>query len=127
MAKHIQTPVFQFGTSRFLQAHADLFIHEAAVSGEAAGPTTVMAISGSAAGRARLQALAHEDGYPVVIRGLEAGTPVEREIRVKSIRRALDAETDWPELVALFADRRISSSQTPPKQAFRSHPIWSST
>ena len=97
--------VFQFGTSRFLQAHADLFIHEAAESGEEAGPITVVAISGSAAGRARLQALARESGYPVIIRGLEKAAPVEREVRVKSVRRAVDAETDWPELVALFAEQ----------------------
>jgi len=105
MAEHTLTPVFQFGTSRFLQAHADLFIHEAAESGEAAGPITVVAISGSAAGRARLQALAHDNGYPVMIRGLEAGKATEREVRVKSIRRALDAEADWPMLVALFAEQ----------------------
>ncbi len=103
MPEQLVTPVFQFGTSRFLQAHADLFIHEAREAGEAAGPVTVVAISGSAAGRARLQALAHRDGYPVIIRGMEAGKTTEREIRVKSIGRALDAETDWTQLVDLFA------------------------
>ena len=105
MPEQITTPVFQFGTSRFLQAHADLFIHEASEAGSPSGPVTVVAISGSAAGRARLQALASDEGYPVVIRGLEAGGRVEREIRVKSIRRAVDAELDWQRLVTLFAEQ----------------------
>lgn len=105
MSQEIVTPIFQFGTSRFLQAHAALFVHEALPAGDASGPITVIAISGSTAGRARLQALAREGGYPVVIRGLEAGRRIEREIRVKSIRRALDAEVDWPRLTTLFAEQ----------------------
>jgi tagaturonate reductase len=105
LTKEIVTPIFQFGTSRFLQAHAALFVHEAQAAGDASGPITVVAISGSAAGRARLQAIARDEGYPVVIRGLEAGQRVEREIRVKSIRRALDAEVDWPRLVTLFTEQ----------------------
>ena len=105
MVKEIVTPIFQFGTSRFLQAHADLFVHEALPAGNAVGPITVVAISGSAAGRARLQALARDEGYPVVIRGLEKGLRVEYEIGVKSIRRALDAEVDWQRLATLFAEQ----------------------
>ena len=105
MAEQVVTPVFQFGTSRFLQAHADLFIHEASEAGFSSGPITVVAISGSATGRARLEALPREGGFPVIIRGLEAGRPVEREVRVKSVRRAMDAEIDWPRLVPLFAEQ----------------------
>ncbi|QKD01937.1 mannitol dehydrogenase family protein [Mesorhizobium loti R88b] len=103
MVKEVVTPIFQFGTSRFLQAHAALFVHEALQAGDAAGPITVAAISGSVVGRARLQALARDEGYPVVIRGLEKGQRVEHEIGVKSIRRALDAELDWSRLTTLFA------------------------
>lgn len=105
MTNEIVTPIFQFGTSRFLQAHAALFVHEALSAGDAVGPITVVAISGSASGRARLRALARDEGYPVVIRGLEKGHHVEREICVKSIRRALDAELDWSELTTLFAEQ----------------------
>jgi len=104
MRSSIRTPVIQFGTSRFLQAHADLFIHEAAQAGEEAGPVTVVASSGSAAGKARLHALAAPDGYPVHIRGMEDGRPVERDLTVRAIRRALDAEEDWPEVRRVFAD-----------------------
>ena len=96
------TPIIQFGTSRFLQAHVDLFVHEAAKVGEAAGPITVVASSGSAQGRARLVALADWGGYPVLVRGLQDGRPVEWETRVRSIRRALDTEADWRELTRVF-------------------------
>jgi tagaturonate reductase len=105
LTKEIVTPIFQFGTSRFLQAHAALFVHEALPAGDAVGPITVVAISGSVAGRARLQALARDEGYRVVIRGLEKGQRVEHEIGVKSMRRALDAEVDWPRLATLFAEQ----------------------
>lgn len=100
----ITTPVLQFGTSRFLQAHVDLFIHEAAEAGQAAGPVTVVASSGSARGRARLAALADEAGYPVLVRGMSEGRPVQAETRVLSIRRALDAEADWAELARVFVE-----------------------
>ncbi|WP_245437828.1 MULTISPECIES: mannitol dehydrogenase family protein [unclassified Mesorhizobium] len=105
MTNEIVTPIFQFGTSRFLQAHAALFVHEALSAGDAVGPITVVAISGSASGRARLQGLARDEGYPVVIRGLKKRHRVEHEIRVKSIRRALDAELDWSRLTTLFAEQ----------------------
>jgi tagaturonate reductase len=98
------TPVLQFGTSRFLQAHADLFIHEAAGEGQPAGPITVVASSGLAQGRARLTALADPEGYQVHIRGMIAGRPVENQARVLSIRRALDAEGAWPELTRVFVE-----------------------
>jgi tagaturonate reductase len=35
-------PILQFGTSRFLQAHVDLFVSEAAERGEALGGITVV-------------------------------------------------------------------------------------
>jgi tagaturonate reductase len=98
------TPVLQFGTSRFLQAHADLFIHEAASEGQSAGPITVVASSGLVQGRARLTALASPDGYPVHIRGMIAGRPVESQARVLSIRRAIDAESGWAELTRVFVE-----------------------
>ena len=33
--------IIQFGTSRFLQAHADLFVHEARLAGQDIGPISV--------------------------------------------------------------------------------------
>jgi tagaturonate reductase len=94
----IHTPVVQFGTSRFLQAHADLFIDEAG-----AGPITVVASSGSASGRARLSALHAPGGYPVIIRGLEAAAVIDRTVHVRSIARGLDVATDWPGISRLVS------------------------
>ncbi len=96
----VQTPVIQFGTSRFLQAHADLFLHEAGME----RAVTIVASSGSAAGRARLKAFSDASGFPVIIRGLEAGNSVDRTIRVKSVNRGLDAEADWAELMRIAVE-----------------------
>lgn len=92
-------PVVQFGTSRFLQAHVDLFLHEA---GD--GPVTVVASSGSAAGRARAAAFGNSEGYPVIVRGLENGVTVDRTVQVKSIARGLDADADWAEVVRIVTN-----------------------
>ena len=50
----MKTPVIQFGTSRFLQAHADLFLSE----GTPAVAVTVVQTSGDPARAGRLAALA---------------------------------------------------------------------
>lgn len=95
----VKTTIFQFGTSRFLQAHADLFVSQSD------GPKiSVIASSGSTQGRARLAALSHEDGYQVLIRGLEKGKFIERRETVHSIAHSFDANEDWPDLTAKFVD-----------------------
>lgn len=98
------TPILQFGTSRFLQAHADLFISEAMAEGQALGPVTVVQSSGDPARRKRLEALAAPGGYPVLIKGIEESAPVEREVRVTAIARSLATETDWPEIVRIAVE-----------------------
>lgn len=94
--------ILQFGTSRFLQAHADLFFHEAAEAGQTVLPVAVVQTSGSPARARRLAAFADPEGYPVIIRGLQSGQRVEREVRVKSIDQGLSTATDWSEVVQLF-------------------------
>lgn len=96
----IRTPILQFGTSRFLQAHADLFFSQAARP----RAVTVVQSSGDPARAGRLAALAAPGGYPVVIRGLLDGKPHEEEVRVTSVRRTLSTATDWAELVRVFCD-----------------------
>lgn len=92
------TPILQFGTSRFLQAHADLFLSEALAPGQALGPATVVQSSGDAGRRGRLLALASPAGFVVRVQGLENGQPVSFETRVTSIHRALTTAEDWPEV-----------------------------
>jgi tagaturonate reductase len=100
----VKTPIMQFGTSRFLQAHADLFISDAMDRGEALGPITVVQTTGSADRALRLQGLAVDGGFPVRIRGIENGEPVDRTQRVKSVRRALSAAVDWEEIKRIFIE-----------------------
>ncbi|KXF78118.1 D-mannonate oxidoreductase [Paramesorhizobium deserti] len=97
------TPILQFGTSRFLQAHADLFVSDSLARGEALGPITVVQSSGEATRGRRLQALTAPEGFPVRIEGIEAGRPVQRIERVTSIRHGLSTATDWPEIVRIAA------------------------
>ena len=96
--------IIQFGTSRFLQAHVDLFVHEARAAGQAAGPITVVQTSASSARSGRVTAFGAAGGYPVIIRGMEHGAPVERRVIVTSVDGALAAATDWTELCRLFAE-----------------------
>lgn len=95
------TPVLQFGTSRFLQAHADLFLSEGP---DAIGPVTVVQSSGNADRRGRLAALAAREGFPVRVQGFDNGKPVDFETRVTSIRRALSTESDWPEICRIAVE-----------------------
>jgi len=98
------TPILQFGTSRFLQAHADLFISEALDSDSAMGPITVVQSSGNAERARRLAALADPKGYTVRIEGLVDGVAVRQESRVISIKRALSTEKDWEEIKRIFVE-----------------------
>jgi len=94
------TPILQFGTSRFLQAHADLFLSE----GEAAiGPVTVVQSSGDAGRARRLAALADPAGFEVRVQGLQDGRVIDRTARVTSIRRTLDTARDWREICRIAA------------------------
>ena len=104
MSANSPTPILQFGTSRFLQAHFDLFVDEALKKGQAIGPITIVQSSGATARSGRLAALAAADGYPVKIRGLEAGEIVDREQRVCSVTRTLSTATDWPKIVSVFVN-----------------------
>ncbi|MDR7296616.1 tagaturonate reductase [Pelomonas aquatica] len=88
-------PILQFGTSRFLQAHVDLFVSEAAERGEALGGITVVQTTGNPASTRRLQALASTEGFEVRVRGLAGGQPVELRKTCRSIREAFHAGTDW--------------------------------
>lgn len=96
--------IIQFGTSRFLQAHVDLFLHEARQAGQAVGPITVVQASGSADRAGRVAAFGAPGGYPVIIRGVEGGVPVERQVMVTSVDGGLSAARDWAELTRLFVD-----------------------
>ncbi|WP_108259508.1 mannitol dehydrogenase family protein [Mangrovicoccus ximenensis] len=96
----VTTPIVQFGTSRFLQAHADLFFSE----GTPKGAVTVVQSSGDPSRAARLGALADPAGYPVLIRGMQDGEVVDEERQVTSVKRTLSTAADWAELARVITE-----------------------
>jgi tagaturonate reductase len=98
------TPILQFGTSRLLQAHADLFLSEALEKGQGLGRITVVQSSGDVARSGRLAALSSQQGFPVRIRGVEAGQIIDSIQSVTSVARALSTATDWPEICRIAAE-----------------------
>ncbi|MBE2276681.1 MAG: mannitol dehydrogenase family protein [Rhodobacteraceae bacterium] len=98
------TPILQFGTSRFLQAHADLFLSEALAQSRALGPVTVVQSSGDTGRLGRLAALAAPEGFLVQVQGLERGQLALAGARVTSVRRALSTAADWTEICRIAVD-----------------------
>ncbi|ROU00235.1 mannitol dehydrogenase family protein [Histidinibacterium lentulum] len=96
------TPIVQFGTSRFLQAHVDLFVAEAMREGRALGPITVVQSSGDAARARRLQALAQ--GYEVKVRGLRNGVRVDESVTVRSVTRTMSLAAEVTEVSRVLAE-----------------------
>lgn len=106
-------PILQFGTSRFLQAHVDLFVSEALDAGQALGGMTVVQTTSNPASAARVAALASGEGYPVRIRGLQDGAPIDQTVTCRAVQRALQAEADWEQLRELMAtDVQVVISNT---------------
>src|SRR3954463_8395777 len=95
--------IIQFGTSRFLQAHVDLFVHEARQAGQMAGPITVVQTSGAADRAGRVAAFGRP--YDVVICGIQDGRPVDYTITVTSIDQGLSTGRDWDLLKVLVAEQ----------------------
>lgn len=98
------TPILQFGTSRFLQAHADLFVSEALERGEALGPITIVQTTRSGERSRRLTALAAPEGFAVRIRGLRDGQVIDETRRITSVRKALSIHEDWAETARIFSN-----------------------
>jgi tagaturonate reductase len=109
-------PILQFGTSRFLQAHVDLFVSEALAAGEAGqalGGITVVQTTDSPASAQRVAAFAAGDGYPVLVRGLRHGERTDTRITCRAVREALQADADWPRLLeAVAGEVRVIVSNT---------------
>ena len=107
-----ENPILQFGTSRFLLAHADLFISEALTRGEALGKVTLVQTTGSAESARRVVALASGAAYPVRVRGLSGGKVVDEELQRQAIGKALFAGSDWPAVRRAALAARVIISNT---------------
>jgi tagaturonate reductase len=66
-------------------------------------PVVIVQTSGAAERAGRLRAFSDPAGFPVVIRGIAEGAPVERRVTVTSVMRGLSTAHDWAEVVRLFA------------------------
>lgn len=94
----LKQPILQFGTSRFLQAHVDLFVSQALESdepGAAIGGIAVVQTTESADSAARIAVLSTGSGYPVRIRGLQAGQVIDDTLTGRAIRQAVHVRHDW--------------------------------
>jgi tagaturonate reductase len=94
--------ILQFGTSRFLQAHFDLFVAQGLAKGEAAGKIAVVQTTSSPDSARRLAFFSQGRPYRVHIQGLAEGGVVDEWIEVDSIGRGLDANLEWGEVENLF-------------------------
>jgi tagaturonate reductase len=108
----IEFPILQFGASRFLQAHVDLFVSEALPRGGAIGRIAVAGTTGSPESRGRIAAFATGQPYPVLLKGLSDGAVVDERIEVSSVGAGVDAVTEWAELERLFLAARCAVSNT---------------
>ncbi|WP_323687719.1 mannitol dehydrogenase family protein [Rhizobium sp. AN88] len=106
------TPILQFGTSRFLLAHADLFISQALEKGEALGRIAIVQTTGNAESLKRVAALNDGTPYPVRIRGIRDGQEVDEEIPGKAVARALTAAAGWAEVRRIACGARVILSNT---------------
>jgi tagaturonate reductase len=103
--------IVQFGTSRFLQAHADLFVHEVREAGQPAGPITVVKTTEGGDRAGRVAGFRRAGGFPVQIRGYRAGALIDQRVMVRSVDQAFDAHADWPAVTDHFAkDAEIAMS-----------------
>src|SRR5271165_4951232 len=105
-------PIIQFGTSRFLQAHVDLFVSQALEAGEAMGRIVAVQTTGSPESRKRIAAFAEGRPYVVQIRGLAGGAVVDDKVEVASVGGGVDANENWDEVQRLFNEARVMVSNT---------------
>ncbi|MDR7379618.1 tagaturonate reductase [Rhodoferax ferrireducens] len=106
-------PILQFGTSRFLQAHVDLFVSQALARGQALGGITVVQTTHNPASAQRVAALAQGAGYPVHLRGLLRGERIDSTVTCNAVRQAWQADADWPRLLeAVAGEVRVIVSNT---------------
>ncbi len=105
-------PIIQFGTSRFLQAHVDLFVSEALTKGAAMGRIVAVQTTQSAESRKRIAAFAEGRPYVVQIKGIAGGAIVDIEAKVSSVGGGVDANESWEAVERLFNEARCMVSNT---------------
>jgi tagaturonate reductase len=97
-------PILQFGTSRFLQAHFDLFVDQGFVEGAGQGRIAVVQTTSSPDSARRLAFFAAGKPYAVRVRGLEGEKLIDTQVSVGSIGHGVDANANWAEVERLFVE-----------------------
>jgi tagaturonate reductase len=105
-------PIIQFGTSRFLQAHVDLFVSEALEQGQAIGRIVVVQTTSNPDSQRRIAAFAAGRPYVVKIKGSSRGIVVNKQTEVSSVGGGLDANEQWREVETQFVEARCMVSNT---------------
>jgi tagaturonate reductase len=90
--------ILQFGAGRFLRAFVDRFVQNANDAGQAVG--RVVVVQSTPGQRADLLN-SQPEGYHIVVRGYADGELVDRVEPVRSIGRALIAQNQWPDVLAV--------------------------
>jgi tagaturonate reductase len=93
--------VLQFGTGRFLRAFIEMFVQE--INDAGSQSFSVVAVQSTPGPRATLINDSTE-GYPVCVRGIEDGETIDRTCMVRSLSRALVAETEWSAVLEIACD-----------------------
>lgn len=109
---HEKPAILQFGTSRFLLAHADFFVSEALSNGKAIGTIAVVQTTSNPQSSQRIAALNENSGYPVKIRGLIDGKPSEKVHQAKGVTAAYSAHHDWAAILDLGTTVDVILSNT---------------
>ena len=87
-------PILQFGTSRFLQAHFDLFVDQGFVEGSGERRIAIVQTTSSPESARRVAFFDAGAPYAVRVRGLEGEKLVDEEVRVASVGRRHGALED---------------------------------
>jgi len=81
-----ETPILQFGTSRFLLAHADLFVSQALDKDEAIGRIAIVQTTGNAESLKRVAALIVARPTPCAFAASVTGGTWMRKLRARLSR-----------------------------------------
>ncbi|AJY51275.1 MULTISPECIES: mannitol dehydrogenase [Halomonadaceae] len=93
-----QASIVQFGTSRFLLGHVAAFAAQAIENGNSQEAILVVQTSSRPEGKAKAVALAQQASYPLHIRGLRNGQPVDEQLSIGSVAGCLVAQEQWQAL-----------------------------
>lgn len=97
-----QASIVQFGTSRFLLGHVAAFAGASLAEGNSREAVLVVQTSARPEGKAKAAALAQQDSYPLHIKGLRNGAPIEEHLSISSIAGCLVAQEEWEALERHF-------------------------